>query len=284
MPLSLRLRSEEKEPLSCPLSPSPPKRKGSKKSMRCLYREKKHFCGDYLEVDIFPVFERQHSRGKRRKPTSETQKRLNQLNAERKLIRLLNTNFSSRDIRFDLTYSEENKPASPEEAQRHMQNFIRRLKRFRKKAGLCELKYVAVTEIGKNTGRIHHHLILSGGVDITVLAELWGKGYTTAKPLQFNECGIVGIAKYLVKEPVLTKRWCASKNLEKPKESSRDGRISQRKVRDICENETGNRERLEALYPGYALAEYRPYFNDVNGGYYLIVRMYKPKKRKEKSA
>ena len=119
--------------------------------MRCLYREKKHLCGEYLEIDIFPVFEYQRGRGKRRKPTSETQKKLNQRNAERKLIRLLNTNFTKKDIRFDLTYNENNRPETPEDAQREMQNFLRRVKRFRKKHNLPELKYVAVTEIGKTS-------------------------------------------------------------------------------------------------------------------------------------
>ncbi len=245
--------------------------------MRCLFREKKYFCGNYLEVDIFPVFEHQHSRGKKRKPTSATQKRLNQKNAERKLIRLLNTNFSDSDIRFDLTYSEKNLPSTPEEALRQMQNFIRRVKRFRRKAGLSELKYVAVTEVGKRTARYHHHIIMSGGISINDLAKLWGKGYTTAKPLQFDECGIVGIARYLVKDPILGKRWSASKNLDKPKELSRDGRISKRKVIGICEDEYGSAEQLERLYPGYSLAEFRPYFNDINGGYYLSVRMYRRK-------
>lgn len=86
--------------------------------MRCLYREKIHKCGEFLEVDIFPVFEYQRGRSKKRKPTTETQQRLNQRNAERKLTRLLNTNFTKRDIRFDLTYSDENYPETPENAQR----------------------------------------------------------------------------------------------------------------------------------------------------------------------
>lgn len=161
--------------------------------MRCLYREKKYQCGEYLEVDIFPVFEKQRGRSRKRKPTSEVQKRLNQHNAERKLIRLLNTNFTKRDIRFDLTYDKEHLPSSPEDAQRQMQNFIRRVKRYRQKHDLPELKYVAVTEVGEKSGRIHHHIVMSGGIDINTLAEIWGRGYTTAKPLQFDECGITGI-------------------------------------------------------------------------------------------
>lgn len=125
--------------------------------MKSLYREKKFFCGDYLEVNIFPVFCKARTRGKKRKPTSDVQKRLNQLNAERRLIRLLNTNFTPADIRFDLTYSDGNRPATPKDAQKCLQNFLRRLKRFRKRLGLGELKYVATTEVGSRTGRIHHH-------------------------------------------------------------------------------------------------------------------------------
>lgn len=172
--------------------------------MRCLYREKKHCCGEYLEIDIFPVFE--HQRGREKNENRQRRyKNSNQRNAERKLIRLLNTNFTKKDIRFDLTYDNDNYPSLPKDAQREMQNFIRRVKRYRKKQGLPELKYVAVTEIGKKSGRLHHHIVMSGGIDIIDLAEIWGKGYTTAKPLQFDKYGIVGIAKYLIKEPILGK-------------------------------------------------------------------------------
>ena len=54
--------------------------------MRTLYREKRWFCGDYLEVDIYPVFKMQAGRSHGAKST-----------AERKLVRLLNTNFTSND-------------------------------------------------------------------------------------------------------------------------------------------------------------------------------------------
>ena len=54
--------------------------------MRRLYRERRYVCGDYLEVDIFPVFKKQAGRGMRAKPTSETQARLNEHNAEQQLM------------------------------------------------------------------------------------------------------------------------------------------------------------------------------------------------------
>lgn len=242
--------------------------------MRCLYREKFHYCGDYLEVDIFPVFEYQRGRSKKRKPTTEVQKKLNQRNAERKLIRLLNTNFTKKDIRFDLTYDDRYYPESPEAAQRQMQNFLRRVKYYRNKNGLPELKYVAVTEIGKQTARLHHHIVMSGGVDINTLAEIWGRGYTTAKPLQFNEQGIVGIAKYLIKEPILNKRWSASRNLKKPDEDKRDGKLPQYKVKEWHNSTFDNRTEIENIYTDYALADIKGYHNKDNGGYYVTVFLY----------
>ena len=250
--------------------------------MRCLYREKRYYCGEYLEVDVYPVFEYQRGRSKKRKPTSETQKKLNQRNAERKLIRLLNTNFTSKDIRFDLTYDDEHHPATPQEAQKETQNFLRRVKRYRKKHELPELKYVFNTEIGKSTNRFHHHIVMSGGIDINKLAEIWGRGYTTAKPLQFNEEGIVGIAKYMVKDPILGKRWCASKNLKQPKETQRDGRITHKKVREFHNSGVDNREDIEKLYEGYKLTDVQQLFNEVNSGYYLTIRMHKKKESNKK--
>lgn len=254
--------------------------------MRCLYREKKHFCGEYLEVDIFPVFERQRGRSKKRKPTSETMKKLNQRNAERKLIRLLNTNFTKEDIRFDLTYDSDHCPDSPEDAQREMQNFLRRVKRYRAKNDLPELKYIAVTEVGSKGGRVHHHIVMSGGISINTLAEIWGRGYTTAKPLQFDEQGLAGIAVYLLKaEPVLSKRWSASRNLEQPKVSERDGRLPKYKVKEWHDSGYDNRSEIEKAYEGYSLSEVKPYYNEINGGYYLTVLMYKkpaPKRRRKR--
>ena len=251
--------------------------------MRCLYREKKLFCGEYLEIDIFPVFEYQRGRSKKRKPTSETMKKLNQRNAERKLIRLLNTNFTKEDIRFDLTYDSDHCPDSPEDAQREMQNFLRRVKRYRAKHDLPELKYVAVTEVGSRGGRVHHHIVMSGGISINTLAEIWGRGYTTAKPLQFDEQGLAGIAKYLLKdEPVLSKRWSASRNLEQPKVSERDGRLPKYKVKEWHDSGYDNRAEIEKAYEGYALSEVKPYYNEINGGYYLTVLMYKKPAQKRR--
>ena len=99
--------------------------------MRIVYREKKYTCGEYLDVFIYPVFETgKHSGGKRvkRKPSTKAQEKLNQRHREEKLARLLHANFTPDGLEIHLTYKVQ--PGDDEEAKRHLQNFIRRLKRY----------------------------------------------------------------------------------------------------------------------------------------------------------
>ena len=249
--------------------------------MRCLYREQIYECGDYLEVNIFPVFRKAQGRGKRAKPTSAVQARLNEHNAEQKLVRILHANFTGQDYEIHLTYADENLPQSDEETARDVQTFMRRVKRRYHKLAI-ELKYVYVIEGGVGGTRYHHHVTLSGGMDRTELEQLWGYGYANCRQLQFNENGVEGLAKYLTKqfrahkdELVFRKRWCGSKNLTKPEPKERDGKLSRHKVQALATYEAESRRAFEELYEGYDLSEAKPFYNDVNGGYYSHVKMYK---------
>ena len=250
--------------------------------MRCLYREKKIYSGDYLEVEIFPVFP-PGARSKKAKPTSDAQKLLNSHNAAKKLTRLLNTNFTADDIKCELTYAPGHLPESDEQAARDLSNFLRRLKRFRAKQGLPELKYITVTEKGERSGRYHHHVVMSGGILPKDVARIWGKGYVMKiQPLQFTEKGIAGIAWYMagnkrgeVVEPLFYRRWNASRNLQKPSEPpANDYRISAKRAKNMSE-EKFSREELETLYPDYEFVDIKPIQNSFNHGYYLYLRFYK---------
>lgn len=250
--------------------------------MRCLYRERRYYCGDYLEVDIFPVFRKQNGRRKKAKPTSEVQTRLNEHNAEQKLIRILNANFTGDDIEIHLTYAQPNLPSTPEEAERDVQNFLRRVKRLRKKEGLPELKYVNVPAGGVDGTRFHFHITMSGGIERSRLEELWGYGYANSRKLQFNENGVEGLARYVARqfsthkgEMPFRKRWTASRNLTIPEPHDRDGRISSKRAKELATFEAASREPFERLYEGYRFADCRPFYNDVNGGYYLHIKMYR---------
>lgn len=250
--------------------------------MRCLYRERRFVCGDYLEVDIFPVFKKQGLRGARAKPTSDVQARLNEHNAEQKLIRILNANFTPEDIEIHLTYSDENLPETPAEVKRDAQNFLRRVKRLREREGLPELKYVVVPSGGFEGTRFHLHITMNGGIDRNTLEELWGYGYANSRRLQFNENGVEGLARYVARqfsahkeELPFGKRWTASRNLVIPPPCDRDGRITQKKVKELATIDVERNEPFEELYEGYRLSEVRPFYNEVNGGYYLCIKMYR---------
>ena len=122
--------------------------------MKTIYREKRYYCGEYLDVYIFPTYRQSNGRRSRSKPTTAAQKKLNQRHREEKLVRLLHANFTPDDLEIHLTYTVQ--PESEEEAARNARNYIRRIQRMRKKAGLPPLKYIVVTERGGKTGRYHH--------------------------------------------------------------------------------------------------------------------------------
>lgn len=240
--------------------------------MKTIYREKRYYCGEYLDVYIFPTYRQASGRSRKNKPTSAAQKKLNQRHREEKLVRLLHANFTPDDLEIHLTYTVQ--PESDEEAKRLVRNYIRRLQRMRQKAGLPPLKYIVVTEKGARNGRYHHHITINGGLDRDEVEAAWGLGYANSRRLQFTENGLAGLGHYIVKNPIGGKAWNASKNLIDPQPKTRDGRISGRKAEELA-RDTTNREEFEKLYPGYFLADAGAFHNDVCGGQYIAARFYR---------
>ena len=268
--------------------------------MKSTYREKTTISGkngQYLEVDIFPIFEKAisavgNSRNRaQRRATNPLQEMLNAKNCARRLARVVNCNFDSGDLKFELTYATPNAPADEREAQRILQNFIRRIKRFYAKHNLPEVKYITVTEIGSRTGRIHHHVIMTGGISPADLARIWGLGYVQKiQPLQPDDkVGLVGIANYMCGfkeggfvDKISYRRYNASRNLKQPKTPRpSDYKYSKKRVRQIAENEMSY-EEIEKLYPEYEVAEINAIKNELFGGYYIYLRLFKPPKGKNK--
>ena len=58
-----------------------------------IQRERRIYHGDYLDVNIFPVFKKPGKRKKKTNPSSEIQKKLNQTYRENKVTYLINNNF-----------------------------------------------------------------------------------------------------------------------------------------------------------------------------------------------
>ena len=244
------------------------------------YREKKIYSGKILEVDIYPISiqERKQKRKKKEKESLPKQKNLNDKNAKKHLIRLINTNFTDKDLAVHLTYDNKSLPSSEEEARKDVTNFLRRLKHYRKKNNLEDLKYIAVVEYrgqveGKNPIRIHHHLIINS-MDRDKVEELWGKGRANADRLKEDEYGYEALGRYITKDPKGSKRWTQSRNLKQPTIKVNDFKIK-KKIANEMVRAPEDRAYFEKLYPGYIFTECKANTNDVLGGTYINIKMRK---------
>lgn len=262
--------------------------------MRALMRECRHCSGDYMEIDIFPVRKISKSRKAKYRPSSETQKKLNQKNAARRLTWLIQENFGTNDYYIGLNY-----PALYDvnlaEADKQLKNWLRRIKRKYQKAGF-EFKYITTSEIGDKKHRPHHHVICSGELGAKVLRQEWDKqfeaykkkptdSFSHAKHLQFTRTGLAGIAFYTCKDPSLAYRsYNCSKNLIRPEAQKRDGRVSGKKLQEL-RTDYLNAEEFEKLYPGYEFVDADPFWDmydvDENGEAqrfefpYITIRMFR---------
>lgn len=239
--------------------------------MSWRYRENKIYCGDYLDVQIHPAYTQAKGRGRKMRVTSDTQKKLNDNNAEYRMVRQIHTNFNHKDLALHLSHNQE--PQTEEEAQRLVQNYLRRLKRLYAKQGI-DLKYIWVMEKGKRKGRIHHHLVISGGVSRDEVERKWGLGYANTRRLQFTENGVAGLTHYMQKDPLLYRRYNSSKNLIKPTERENYYRFNRKRAEEIARYPEWA-EEIEKYYPGYKLAFCEAQENKINKGAYIFMRLYK---------
>ena len=245
--------------------------------MKSFVREKKIYCGEnYLEVDIFPYTEiqvqvsRKGKRAKKEKISEPKQRNLNDKNARRYLTQLANTNFGEDDLHVTATYKNKFLPATIEEAEKEVTNYLRRVSYRRKKEGLPPLQYILVTEYstgkdGEKPVRIHHHIFMNGGLERDIVEDLWCRrkqkgqkkgeriGYINADRLQPDENGVAALCAYLTKNPNGKKRWSSSQNLEKPWSRSNDHKYSKRQIEDMAKNPP-DLAFWEKKYEGWTLA------------------------------
>lgn len=109
---------------------------GSRKAT--VYATKEIRAGDQLEVEIYPEFVRGQQEeipptAAQKEKHRKAQWNLNEKNSRKQCERVINANFGDRDIWATFTYTDEEMPATMEEALKNMQNYIRRLNYQRKK-------------------------------------------------------------------------------------------------------------------------------------------------------
>lgn len=282
-----------------------------------FYREKKVDCGEYREVDIITRTDdaeraTKGKRGKRCKVSTPKQKNLNEKNAKRYLVQVGNGNFGPGDLHISATYSPENLPDTLEEAEKNVTNFLHRVAYRRRKLGLPPLKYILVTEYaypaddteGKPV-RIHHHIIMNGGLDRDAVELMWTKkrinwkrfeadkaygdtvdrlGWVNADRIQTNENGVEALCRYIMKNPKGKKRWSSSRNLVRPVEQPpADHKYSRRQVERLAKLGDHGRDFFQKKFPAYEITEVRPEYYDETG-WHIYIKMWKKKCKREKNA
>ena len=245
-----------------------------------MNRTKTIKAGEYLEVEIFPVVKMEPGiREGRRRRTPEQIRAINQRNAVKRLERLMNANFSTGDLMPHLTMD---KPCSFGDMQRHVRNFIQRMRRLAEKRG-AQLRYIYVIETKQEHGQQRHHvhgLINGGWITRDEVEKLWGHGLARVDRVQRQEKGLAGFARYITQqkttqERLMHRRWGASKGLKQPKITISDTKFSRQAAGRIAKGmETDARAILEKKYPGYRLVE-RPTvkYSDWLPGAYIYAYM-----------
>lgn len=248
------------------------------------YRKKTIKSGPILEVEIYPRgANKEGKRGKRNLKSRKVQANLNNKNAVKYLIRLLNANFTDEDITLTLTYANERLPANPEQAKKDVENYLRRIKRSMKKEQPDEkLKYVYVTEYEydeeKGKKRIHHHVVMNFR-NKSIAKEKWNaRGRVRAENLEPNNFGLEGLARYLAKDKKDkkddgTKSYTPSRNLNKPTMTIADSKVTRRRVEKLATGELEAQEYFETMYKGYQFNDMEVKYSDFVNGAYLYIRM-----------
>ncbi|MGM0258236.1 rolling circle replication-associated protein [Enterococcus sp. AZ102] len=264
--------------------------------MRSFVREKRVYAGEeYMEVSLFTRTVEQErycksaKRSKRKNVSRPVQNNLNDRNSKRYAKLLIYANFTRNDYYLTFTYNDKHLPKTPAEGKKHQDNTLRKLKRLYEKSGK-ELKYMWFTsyQFDDETGyikRIHHHVLVNGGVDRDEVEKSWslgrGKkkemlGRTQARLIQPGENGLDELIKYLtVQEKWENRQWkkgqkkySSSKNLVKPQEVKNDHVWSLKKLGQIGLSNDAGEEQILKRFPGYQIVNNpEPKYHDDLGWY-----------------
>lgn len=195
---------------------------------KVVYALKEITAGDQFEIEIYPQFRSMDEvppEGRTiKKDNNKAQKNLNDKNARKYVERLINENFSDRDIWMTLTYDDAHLPpdGDVDAAIKNVQKYIRRINYQRKKRGLPNAKYVYVTAYNPDAEiRWHHHIVMDGALDMETVESCWKQSSRNeVRRLQTDENGLSGMANYIVEEKNRVpseKRWNSSQGLRDPR-------------------------------------------------------------------
>lgn len=262
---------------------------------KVVYALKEITAGDQFEIEIYPQFRKMEDvpkEGQRiKRDNSKAQKNLNDKNARKYVERLINENFTDRDIWLTLTYDDEHLPPDGDidAAIKNVQKYIRRVNYQRKKRELPNAKYVYVTAYNPDEEiRWHHHIVMDGALDMETVEACWKQASRNeVRRLQTDENGLSGMANYIVEEKnriKSEKRWNSSQGLRDPdvrivhsKRPAAGG--SYKKIGAFVNGMVKNRDTIPEVlaqwYPDFDFTSASVRYNDFNYMFYIQARMRK---------
>lgn len=218
------------------------------------YRCKTITSGDIKEIEVYPIYARaMKRRAKKCKPTSAAQERVNSRNLTKRVERLLNENFTQKDIWATFTWDDAHLPKDIDDAHRQVSNYIDRIRYLRKKKGLPPAKVVGVIEHSEKWKiRYNVHIAISGGISRDLIEKKWTGGRRTqTRRIQPDDDGLIGMATYITKATAQERKMIFSRNLKQPEVTVADKKISFKQVERMVSDETIAAEILGKLYPNY---------------------------------
>ena len=235
--------------------------------------------GTLTEVECYPVYRYQYRRKlKATSPTSEAMKAVNDRNARKRFERFANCNFQvGKDYALSLTY-DDNAPEDPAVCNREIRNYLARVNRARKRKKLPPARYMGVLETGK-LGRLHHHLLIEGGLDRDEMEALWGKGFANCDRIQAGKGGLLALVRYMTKgfsnkRDKGRHRYIFSRNLKRPRVTESRTRISRHQAELIREDADAQGEIIfRKKYPEMAMEEMTVSQSEWMPGCYIYARL-----------
>ena len=250
-----------------------------------VYMRTTTISGEMVEASIYPVWKCNNDipRGKRKGKSREAQKKLNNKNSRKNVVRLMNTNFIKDDLYISPTYKDGYLP-NEKRARQDIRNYLARIRRWRKRNGIIEpLKYIysvgfeSDPEHSKKV-RIHHHIIINK-MDRDVVEDLWGLGRCESRRLKPDDFQFEGVARYIANQG--PEKIGHSQNLKKPIVTKDRTTLTRRKAENLALNENEYKEFFEKKYKDCIYLDCKTYQSEDFPGVYFYARLRKKDVKRE---
>lgn len=228
------------------------------------------------KISTYPLFdikEKYKSRKQKKNQSRKEQKDWNEKNTKEYFIAKAHCNFDKSDYVWHVTFDDDNRPETLEEAERVFRNLMIKVNRWRKKRGIPRARYMAVIEYGKS-GKVHWHILIDGKLHRDILEEAWTKGTSNVDRIKENEEGFKDLCKYMLKDPKGKKRYKPSRGnlVEPPVPTINDNKFSRRQMIKMVTNQP-TKEEIEKWYPEYILTKFDIKKDKKYGGVYMNIEL-----------